>query len=279
MIDWFFKKEKQLKQKPFLEQIIIYPIKSLDGISIKECEITKGGSLKQDREFVIVDEKETVVNAKRFSNIHLIRAEFNQHINVVKLSSENKTTEKFDLEDTKGIENWLSIFFNFPVFLKRNEETGFPDHASSAPGPTIVSTQTLEELREWFKGQTLFSQQDLIDRFRPNLLIGGVPAFFEDQLVSGGVLFVGDVSITGITPCPRCVVPTRNPKSGEILSGFAKLLTEKRKATLPSWANPNYFPHFYQLCLNTKINESEAGKFLRVGDKVTLESDQWGDII
>ncbi len=274
----FFRKRKP-EAKPFLEQIIIYPIKSLDGISVEQIEITSGGSLKHDREFVILDEKETIVNAKRFSSIHKIRAEFNKHISVVKLSSENKTTEKFDLENSKEIEVWLSEFFNFPVFLKRNTETGFPDHTSNAPGPTIVATQTLEEVKTWSSRLMDFSLPDLVERFRPNLLIGGVPGFFEDQLIGGGILFAGDVSITGISPCPRCVVPTRNPKSGEILSGFAKLLTEMRRETLPDWANPNYFPHFYQLCLNTKIPESESGKFLNVGDKVILESDQWGDII
>ncbi len=274
----FFRKRKP-ETKPFLEQIIIYPIKSLDGISVDQIEITSGGSLKHDREFVILDEKETIVNAKRFPGIHKIRAEFNKHISVVKLSSENKSTEKFDLENSKEIEVWLSEFFNFPVFLKRNTQTGFPDHASSAPGPTIVATQTLEEVKTWSSGLMNFSLSDLVERFRPNLLIGGVPAFFEDQLIGGGILFAGDVSITGISPCPRCAVPTRNPKSGEILSGFAKLLTEMRRETLPAWANPNYFPHFYQLCLNTKIPESESGKFLNVGDKVILESDQWGDII
>lgn len=274
----FFRKRKT-ETKPFLEQIIIYPIKSLDGISVKQIEITSGGSLKHDREFVILDEKEVVVNAKRFPGIHKIRAEFNEHISVVKLSSENMTTEKFDLENPKSIEVWLSEFFKFPVFLKRNIETGFPDHASSAPGPTIVSTQTLKEVKAWSSRLIDFSLPDLAARFRPNLLIGGVPAFFEDQLIGGGILFAGDVSIIGISPCPRCVVPTRNPNTGQILSGFAKLLTEKRRETLPIWANPNNFPHFYQLCLNTKIPESESGKFLNVGDKVILESDQWGDII
>ena len=55
-------------------------------------------------------------------------------------------------------------------------------------------------------------------RFRANLEIGEVPAFWEDRLYgeSGTTVrfTVGAVCLEGTNPCQRCVVPTRDPLTG-----------------------------------------------------------------
>jgi hypothetical protein len=45
---------------------------------------------------------------------------------------------------------------------------------------------------------------------------------------------------------------------------------EHRQATLPAWADKSFFDHYYRLATNTRINPSEAGKVLCVGDPVVI---------
>ena len=58
------------------------------------------------------------------------------------------------------------------------------------------------------------------------------------------------------------------PTSGGHPNALMKTFIERRRETLPSWAERSKFDHFYRLCVNTRINPSEAGKVLRVGDPV-----------
>ena len=76
---------------------------------------------------------------------------------------------------------------------------------------------------------------------------------------------VGDVQMEGINPCQRCVVPTRDPETGEVDDRFQKIFIQKRQATLPEWVERSRFNHFYRLAVNTRIPTSEAGKLLALG--------------
>ena len=62
--------------QPTLTQIIIYPIKSLDGKIVDRAKISPGGALKFDRRWAIVDERGKIVNAKRTAKIQQLRSEF-----------------------------------------------------------------------------------------------------------------------------------------------------------------------------------------------------------
>jgi uncharacterized protein YcbX len=53
-----------------LGRILIFPIKSLDGIQLDEVTITKGGILENDRIYAIFDEEGRVVNGKRTALVH-----------------------------------------------------------------------------------------------------------------------------------------------------------------------------------------------------------------
>lgn len=80
---------------------------------------------------------------------------------------------------------------------------------------------------------------------------------------------IGRVTFTGTNPCQRCPVPTRDPDTGEVYHRFQQKLIEQRRASFPHWAEPSRFNHFYRLALNTRINPTEAGKILAIGDPIT----------
>ena len=98
------------------------------------------------------------------------------------------------------------------------------------------------------------------------------PAFWEDQLFGDPdttVKFrVGEAELLGTNPCKRCVVPTRDPSTGDELAGFQRTFVQQRKATLPSWANRARFDFYYRLATNTRAADDVAGKIIRIGDTV-----------
>ncbi|WP_310484708.1 MOSC N-terminal beta barrel domain-containing protein [Chamaesiphon sp. VAR_48_metabat_403] len=266
--------------QPTLTQISIYPIKSLDGKIVDRAKILTGGALEYDRRWAIIDDCGKVVNAKRTAKIHQLRAQFDfsnidlaQQLVINIQTADDANNYQFCLTtEVTELARWLSAFFGFPVSLIENATTGFPDDLN-AYGPTIVSTTTLETICGWFPNLDLAEARR---RFRTNLEIGGVPAFWEDRLFGapGTVIDfqLGDVRFHGVNPCQRCIVPTRNSISGDLTPKFQQIFTQQRDRTLPPEVNKSRFNHFYRLAVNTQIPPVEAGKFLKTGDFLGFRS-------
>ena len=257
---------------PYLAQILIYPIKSLDGISVTKAKFLTSGALQYDREFAIFDEQGRFVNGKRNKKVHLLRTSFNLEHRTVSLQVQGtEQTQIFHLDQERNaLESWLSNYFGKTVQLRQNLIQGFPDD-TNALGPTVISTATIESVAEWFPQ---ISSDEMRRRLRTNLEIADVSLFWEDQLfgeVGEIVEFqIGSIRFEGINPCQRCVVPTRDALTGEIKPDFMKIFVAKRQETLPSWVSTSRFNHFYRLSVNTRIPESETDKILQVGDEVKL---------
>lgn len=258
---------------PYLSKILIYPIKSLDAVEVTAAQILPGGAIAHDREFAMVDEQGQFVHAKRTEKIHSLRSRFDLATRTVTLRIEGQgQSHAFHLDgDRPALESWLSQYFGIPITLQQNLHMGFPDD-TEASGATVVAVESLRAIASWFPGMTL---EEVRQRFRANLEIGDAPAFWEDQLMSeSGELMpfqVGAVTFLGSHACARCIVPTRNPWVGERDRHFQKEFVAQRKATLPAWARPSRFDHFYRLILNTQVLLSEAGKTLRLNDLVSLQ--------
>ena len=52
---------------PYLAKLIIYPIKSLDGVEVNQAEVLSSGALKYDRQIALFDQKDRFINGKRNS--------------------------------------------------------------------------------------------------------------------------------------------------------------------------------------------------------------------
>ena len=254
-----------------LGRIIIFPIKSLDGFSVESARFTAGGILENDRVFAIYDVEGKVVNGKRTARVHDLRSQFDPQIREVRLWQKEESPAQFQLDNREPMEKWLGEFFGFVVTVRHETEKGFPDDRE-AFGPTIVSEPSLRAVQSWYPeaGLTLESVRR---RFRTNLELLGEQPFCEDRLFGApGELKpfqIGDVKFFGHNPCQRCVVPTRDPDSGQGVTGFQKSFMEQRKSSLPEWSNAQRFNHFYRFAINTSVPPSEVGKSLRVGDPVT----------
>lgn len=257
-----------------LAEIWIYPIKSLDGVSVNRADVLPSGALARDRRLALVDDKGEVVNGKRTAQIHQLRAAYDLDIGVVTITvrGQEHPARSFDLAgDHAALAAWLSDFFRFPVRLAEDTQMGFPDDRE-ASGPTLASSGTLRTVASWFPGLTA---PEIRERFRVNLVVEESEPFWEDRLVGElghPVPFtVGGARFIGVNPCQRCVVPTRSLTIGAIWPGFSKMFAERRAATLPAWAPRARFDHFYRLALNTLPAPNQEDAVIRVGDEVRLD--------
>jgi hypothetical protein len=263
---------------PYLARVTVYPVKSLDGVEREAARFTTGGALEHDRTYALVDEEGEYVNGKRERAVHRLRSEFDVASRHLDLSSPDVASETFDLSlddagrptDADALAEWLSSYFGYPVSLRHDRASGFPDD-TDASGPTVVSTATVREVASWFDG---IDVEGMRRRLRANLEIGGVPPFWEDHLFADRdqiVSFsVGDVELEGVNPCQRCVVPSRDPDTGEETEGFRRRFVERREATLPPWSDGDWFDHSFRLMVNTRVHTVGENPTVSVGDPVVV---------
>jgi uncharacterized protein YcbX len=252
-----------------LARIVIYPFKSFDGLEVAEARVLPSGALEHDRQFALFDAGGKWINGKRTPRIHLLRSQIDVASRQIRIAV-NGTTHDFHIDaDRAALEQWLAEFFGMTVRIAENAAAGFPDD-SVAPAPTIISTATLAEVAGWFASLAL---EDVRRRFRANLEIDGLEAFWEDRLYAeegDAVRFqVGEVQLEGTNPCQRCVVPTRSPVTGERYEDFVAIFEKQRYETFPYWATRSRFDHFYRLAVNTRPVAGKSG-MIRVGDEITL---------
>ncbi|MGF1477975.1 MAG: MOSC domain-containing protein [Cyanophyceae cyanobacterium] len=257
---------------PSVAKLFIYPVKSLERVEVTKVVVLRSGALAGDRSFALFDRSGHFVNGKRNQRVYALRSEFDLETNRISLRVEGtEEVNTFNLE-SEALEYWLSKYFGFPVAVKQNLEMGFPDDTES-PGPTIISTATLEAIASWYPELDV---EAVRLRFRSNIEISGVPAFWEDRLFTEAgetVKFqIGDVQFRGVNPCQRCVVVTRDPKTGVATPNFQKTFVTQRRETLPDWAERSRFNHFYRLAINTRLPDTEAGKTISIGDELRIHS-------
>jgi hypothetical protein len=177
----------------------------------------------------------------------------------------------FDLDRERSrLEAHLSQCFGFAVHLAEQPDGGFPDDLE-APGPTVIAAATFEDLAA---RMIPYSAAELALRFRANLEISGVEPFWEDRLyaVAGSVVEfqMGNVTFWGTNPCQRCVVPTRDPRTGKVDPHFARNFIAARQSSFPEWGERSRFNHFNRLTVNTRLADGSTGGTIRVGDPVRI---------
>jgi len=255
-----------------LERITIYPIKSLDGYDVAEAELINSAGLQHDRQFAIRGADGEFFSAKRTERIHRLRSVCDVAARTLELRRQGEASaEHFHLDDDRpAIEAWLSEYFGSRVTLVEHDAGGYPDDTDS-PGPTITSVASLEAVASWLPG---LSVEKLHRRFRMNLVVSGVEAFWEDRLVGpvdSVVRFqIGDVVFEGTNPCQRCPVPTRDPVTGEEHDRFVMTFAQRRKETLPEWAVAERFDHHYRFTTNTRLAPTGRTCTIHVGDDIRL---------
>jgi uncharacterized protein YcbX len=277
--------------------LVAYPLKSNDGAAVDRAELGPNGALRGDRSYALVEagvDPHTTsvggdggyVNGKSEPAVHGLSARYERvgsadaTPTAVTLSRPARPEtgaaageRTFALpEDSEALAAWVGEYLGYAVDLVREPEGGLPDDRA-APGPTVVSRATLETVASWF--DEIADATEMRRRLRPNLVLDDCPAFWEDRLFADHGeavrVSIGDVELFGVNPCQRCVVPSRDPDTGDELDGFRETFLRKRRETLPTWTESDRFDHDFRLMVNTVVPDEEWGSTLAVGDAVAIE--------
>ncbi len=262
-----------MKEEPILSRITIYPVKSLDGMTLQIARISEGGCILHDREFAMCDANGNFINGKSNARVHTLRSAVDFENETISFRDQaDNTWHRFQLSDEKaGIQEFLSDYFSMPVILLQNKTGRFLD-APDRGGVTVLSSSSLQSVSEWYPGLSI---PETRTRFRATLEIEGVESFWEDRLFSTKpgteiVFKIGDVTIHGTSPCARCIVPSRNPETSETIHGFQKTFAGERASNLSAKAALSEYGHFYYMSVNCYIPPTEIGKWIKSGDQLSI---------
>lgn len=259
---------------PTLGEIAVHPIKALDSLSLDSAEFTDIGGLASDRIYAIVDEDGEYINGKRTDAVHRLRADIDLETREATLAHDGSEATFHLDDDRERVERWLSSYFGYDVTLEagpggfRTDSVVYGD--TDRPGPTLVSAATLREVASWYDG---IDAAEMRRRMRPNLVVEGVDPFWEERLVAEDAsVRLGDARLDPIKLLPRCVVPSRNPDTGEETDGFRKTFIERRTATMPEWSPREILTEDpFKLTVLLDVPDDQRDETIHVGDDVSLE--------
>jgi len=229
-----------------LEQIWIYPVKSLPGIRLKNAEIDERGFVL-DRHWMLVEkESGKFVTQREFPKLSLINLVLNN--DTISLSYKGSHVVSFQRGRNSGngrlvqvwndtvqalvvdpeIDLWFSDILQQQVslveiaddsfrqvdqrFANETDQTGFSDGFPFL----LLGSASLDDLNKRITGDV----QMTVERFRPNLVVGGSEPYAEDDWKK---IKIGDVSFNVVKPCSRCSITTVDPSSA--VMGKEPLLT------------------------------------------------------
>jgi uncharacterized protein YcbX len=226
-----------------LAALHVYPVKSCRGLALDGARLAAAG-LEHDREWMIVGPDGRFVTQReepRLARVAValadgalvLSAEDAGSVRVpveaggvavgttppgapVEVTVWRDRCRAFDQGDAAA--DWLGGFLGRPLRLVRLD----PSHRRASDA---AWTGGLEALTRFSDGYALLaisraSLEDLnarlaeplpMDRFRPNLVLDGLPAYGEDAL---GDLVAGSVRLRRVKPCTRCIVTTTDQASG-----------------------------------------------------------------
>ena len=218
-----------------LAAIHIYPVKSLGGISLAKAEVT-GRGLRHDRRFMVVDPRGDFFTQRDFPRMATVWTEIDGA--TLRLAAPDSGEVELEAEPGGGdpmavkvwsstcaavapspaADRWISAYLGAPCRLvympdetRRpvNPAFGGDNAVSFADGyPFLLTSEaSLADLN------ARLARPVPMNRFRPNLVVSGAPAFAED---GWGQFRVGTAVFRIAKPCGRCQVTTTDQATGEV---------------------------------------------------------------
>lgn len=262
-----------------ISDIIIYPIKSLGGISLKNAVVEKRG-LKYDRRWMLVNENGVFLTQRKFREMALLQVEITD--NGLKVSHKTKDIQPIEIpfnseplehlrvqvwDDTctaftisDSINQWFSDVLERDCrlvympddslrqldrrYAKEGEITGFADGYPVL----ILGESALEKLNKKLENAIP------MNRFRPNLVFSGGSPNEEDTWKE---LKIGQINFYGAKPCARCIMTTINQDNAVAGKEPLKTLSTYRKVGKKILFGQNLIPR-------------SLGESVKVGDVISI---------
>ncbi|BCQ22466.1 MOSC N-terminal beta barrel domain-containing protein [Caballeronia sp. NK8] len=288
---------------PVLTELFVYPIKSCAGISLRRATLFDTG-LEYDRHWMVTDASGGMFTQRTHPRMALIRTAFDGDDLVIDapdmptlrtpLRTEALTDaqpmhatvwrDTVDALDTGAYTaQWFTAFLGLPARLARFAPTARRDVSDEWTAPLAAHTRFADQFPLLVLGQA--SLDDLnarlstkgapgiaANRFRPNLVIGGLDAYEED--------FVGEMQIRVperdvrfvrlrlVKLCTRCPIPSIDQETGAPNPSWP----HEPLDTMSAYRGSDQFDGALTFGKNAIIVAGE-GVILEVGQEVAAEID------
>ncbi|MDQ2779952.1 MAG: MOSC N-terminal beta barrel domain-containing protein [Pseudomonadota bacterium] len=227
-----------------LSGLALHPIKSCAGVAVREALLIETG-LELDRAWMVVDESGQMLTQRRLPRMALIQITLRESDMVLRApgmlalhvrldTAEAPTRVQVWRDIVKAYDmgalaaQWFSDFLGRKLRLVRfdPEEKRLADprwagdlHAEVAFADgfplLVIGSASLADLnaRLAARGAAPVAMQ----RFRPNLVLNGLPPFEEDSLREVVITTdEGPVQLRLVKPCVRCGIPNVDPATAEV---------------------------------------------------------------
>lgn len=267
----------------------LYPVKGCRGVALRAARLAATGLEHEeigDREWVVVDERGEFLSQREFPRMALIETRLATSSMLLKApgmlqlevpyESEGDVVSVRVWDDTVSAvtqgeiaDAWFTSFLGRPARLVRFDPEGqrlsnprytgrfdAPYKFADAFALLVTGQASLDDVNAKLaeRGHAAIA----MERFRPNIVLDGLPAFEEDYVKT---LRVDGAELRVVKPCARCTVPGVDPATGEASSVVPDLLATYRRRE-----------GGVMFGVNAIVAEG-AGTWLAVGDEVEVELD------
>ena len=215
----------------------VYPVKGCRGIAVQRADVAETGFATAqvlDREWMVTDPDGLLVTQREVPELALVDVAVDD--DALQLSVPHAAPLRLPLRTVGahrrpvtvwrstviGIDSgdaaaaWLSAWLRMPVRLHRFDRAGMracnADYAGESGAHTlfadgypllIIGAASLADLNARLASRGIAALP--MNRFRPNLVLDGLPAYDEDHV---DTIAIGDVELKCVKPCVRCQVTT-----------------------------------------------------------------------
>jgi len=223
----------------------VYPVKGCRGIAPPSVTVATTGLVSEgmgDREWMVTDRGGRFVTQRELPRLALIETAVSggaltlsvPHVAPLVVSMDRADGKLRDVvvwrSEVRGIDmghkaaDWLSAWLAADVRLVRFDRSDKracnPEFAGDSGAHTffsdgypilVIGAASLAELNDRLaaRGQPALP----MNRFRPNIVLQGLPPYAEDHL---DTIVVGDVALRCVKPCVRCQVTTTDQDSAQV---------------------------------------------------------------
>ncbi len=228
-----------------VSELYVYPIKSCQGIKLKQAEVTSKGFL-WDREMMVISKRGKFLTQRQFPQ--LAKAQITLEGDRISLSTEDNSLPTLTFTPSlKGAEIAVEIWRDNTVAIDQGDEVAAWFHRllelDKDKECRLVRQSAIRKLRHKlaFKEENPVSFADgypflltataslaelnrriaeiyqetapiiPMDHFRPNIVVETKTSFEED---TWKVIQLGDIKFAVVKPCSRCIITTIDQKKG-----------------------------------------------------------------
>ena len=273
-----------------IARLFVYPVKSCAGIEVREALLTETG-LDLDRAWMVVDADGMFLTQRSLPRMALIRPQLKSeelvlrapgmlalHVAIDAVEAPatvtvwRDTVPAWDLGAVAA--QWFTDFLGQPCRLVRFDPeyrrlssldwTGgieAPNQFADGFPVLVASEASLHELNGRLEAAGHGAVG--IERFRPNVVLGGVDAHDEDRVdlvrVEG---CDGEIHLQPVKPCARCPIPDIDPATAQS--------SPEVNDTLRSYRQDKRLDGAVTFGMNAIVRQG-AGQVLRVGQRIAAD--------